>query len=49
MAFLLVLAALVAGSLDVDAAMIILAGLGLGGGWSSGKFSESRAKVKTGG
>lgn len=46
---IVVLIVLAVGSLNPETAMLILAGLGIGGGYASGKYAESRGTVKAGG
>lgn len=46
---IVVLIVLAVGSIETETAMLILAGLGIGGGYASGKYAESRGIVKAGG
>lgn len=46
LAFLLVAGLVAAGLLDDQYVMIIFTALGLGGGYSTGKYAESRATIK---
>lgn len=43
---IVVLIVLAVGGLDTPTALVILAGLGIGGGYASGKYAESRGMVK---
>lgn len=42
-----VLIVLALGSINSDTAMLILTGLGIGGGYASGKYAESRGQIKS--